>query len=75
MSEKLYMEPEIFKKENKDESIVDIYVSSESLRVYESPWVEGQFTITAGSAENQHSGKICMHVSSNRSQLKEIKLT
>lgn len=39
------------------ENIVNIYVSSESLRVYENPWVEGTSPNTPGTAEaQQHSG-------------------
>ncbi|KAE8300693.1 hypothetical protein D5F01_LYC00840 [Larimichthys crocea] len=43
MSEDTYTEPGITKTFHPDqdkESIVDIYVSAESLRVYDSPWLE-----------------------------------
>lgn len=38
--------------DNKD-SIVDIYVSAESLRVYDNPWVEGS---TPTAPASQHPG-------------------
>lgn len=41
MSEHLYAEPGIIKREDDKERIVDIYVSAESLKVYDNPWVDG----------------------------------
>ncbi len=42
MTENLYAEPGIIKREDDKERIVDIYVSAESLRVYDNPWVENR---------------------------------
>ncbi|XP_060940993.1 LOW QUALITY PROTEIN: C-type lectin domain family 4 member A-like [Limanda limanda] len=53
MSEHVYADPDIIKKvrfaQDVKENKVDIYVSAESLRVYENPWVED----TPGPAEAQ----------------------
>lgn len=61
MSEGLYTEPGIIQKghydwDDKETKIVDIYVSAESLRVYENPWVEGMAPNIPGPAEAQHQG-------------------
>lgn len=67
MSENIYAEPGITKTVHFDrddkESIVDIYVSAESLRVYDNPWVEGTSANMPGPAGPQHSG---MDVSNKR---------
>lgn len=55
MSEDIYAEPGITNTVHK-ESIVDIYVSAESLRVYDNPWVEGTSANTPGPAGPHHSG-------------------
>ncbi len=61
MSENIYAEPGIIKKVRFDcddkESVVDIYVSSESLRVYDNPWVEGTSPNIQGPAGPQHPGE------------------
>ena len=53
MSEHVYADPDIIKKvhfaQDFKEGTVDIYVSAESLRVYDNPWVED----TPGPAEAQ----------------------
>lgn len=58
--ENVYAEPYITKEVHFDqdhkENIVDIYVSAESLRVYENPWVEGMSPNTSGLGGTQHSG-------------------
>ena len=59
MSGGLYAEPGIIKQghhdqDDKEENIVDIYVSAESLRVYDNPWVENMARNIP--AETQHSG-------------------
>lgn len=38
------------------ESIVDIYVSAESLRVFDNPWVEGTSPTVPASVESQFPG-------------------
>lgn len=57
MSENIYAEPGITNKVHLDredkESVVDIYVSAESLRVYDNPWVESTSPNTPGP---QHTG-------------------
>ncbi|KAF1395019.1 hypothetical protein PFLUV_G00007190 [Perca fluviatilis] len=58
MSGDLYAEPGIINKvycePDGKESIVNIYVSAESLRVYDNPWVEGMSPNTPRPAEPQH---------------------
>ncbi|XP_078124938.1 uncharacterized protein LOC144529619 [Sander vitreus] len=58
MSGDLYAEPGFINKVSLDpddkESIVNIYVSAESLRVYDNPWVEGMSPNTPRPAEPQH---------------------
>lgn len=39
------------------ESIVDIYVSAESLKVYDNPWVESTSPNVSGHAGSQHTGR------------------
>lgn len=60
MSEDTYTEPGITKTFHPDqdkESIVDIYVSAESLRVYDSPWLEeGTLQNVTRPAVAQHPG-------------------
>lgn len=61
MSGSLYAEPGIINKgrhdqHNKEENMVDIYVSAESLRVYDNPWMEGMTPNTPEPAEVQHPG-------------------
>lgn len=58
MLEDLYAEPCIIGKchrDNKDEGM-DIYVSAESLRVFENAWVEGMSPNIPGPAMSQHPG-------------------
>ncbi|KAM7394020.1 hypothetical protein PAMP_020849 [Pampus punctatissimus] len=43
-----------YDQDDKEENIVDIYVSAESLRVYENPWVEGMAPNIPGRMEVQH---------------------
>ncbi|KAK2919147.1 hypothetical protein Q8A73_003518 [Channa argus] len=43
----------IIEKEDR-KSVVDIYVSAESLRVYDNPWVEGMPPNVQGAVEAQH---------------------
>ncbi|KAM7418973.1 hypothetical protein PAMA_016202 [Pampus argenteus] len=55
----MYARPGIIKEgqydqDDKEENIVDIYVSAESLRVYENPWVEGMAPNIPGFTEVQH---------------------
>lgn len=58
MSESVYSEPGIIRRE---ESIVDIYVSAESLKVYDNPWVMDKSpNIPAGP---QHPGTDATSVS------------
>lgn len=40
--------------EERKERIVDIYVSAESLLVYDNPWMEGDST--AAAVDNEYSG-------------------
>lgn len=58
--ENVYAEPYITKEVHFDqdhkESIVDIYVSAESLRVYENPWMEGMSPNTPGLGGTRHPG-------------------
>ncbi|CAK6953340.1 hypothetical protein PFLUV_G00007190 [Scomber scombrus] len=59
MSGNLYAEPGIITKghhdqHNKEENMMDIYVSAESLRVYDNPWMEGMTPNTPEPAEVQH---------------------
>lgn len=60
MSANVYAEPYVTKEVHFDQdhrdSIVDIYVSAESLRVYENPWVEGTSPNVPGFGETQHPG-------------------
>ncbi|KAM9314266.1 uncharacterized protein KZ484_024060 isoform 2-T4 [Pholidichthys leucotaenia] len=61
MSEGVYAEASISKKvhfgDSKKENIVDIYVSTESLRVYENPWVERKSPhVTGPAAQNTEIG-------------------
>ncbi|XP_076741591.1 uncharacterized protein LOC143419194 [Maylandia zebra] len=58
MSEGLYANPgsiKDFPSDKKKESIVDIYVSAESLRVYDNPWVESTSPNTPGPTGVQHT--------------------
>lgn len=48
--------PEGHVNEDYHESTVDIYVSTESLKVYENPWVEATSPNTPGPGETQHPG-------------------
>lgn len=61
MSVNVYAEPSITKKVHFDQdikdSVVDIYVSAESLRVFENPWVEGTSSNVLGFEETQHPGQ------------------
>lgn len=57
MSEHVCTEPGIPKQVHFDQdSVVDIYVSAESLRVYENPWFEGTSPNIHGPARHQHTG-------------------
>lgn len=60
MSEHVYAEPHVTKEVHFDQDhqdrTVDIYVSTESLRVYEQPWVEHTSTHILGLGETQQSG-------------------
>lgn len=60
MSENMYTYPSITPEgqvnEDYNESTVDIYVSTESLKVYENPWVEATSPNTPGPGETQHPG-------------------
>lgn len=60
MSENMYTDPSITREgqvnEDYNESTVDIYVSTESLKVYENPWVEATSPNTPGPGETQHPG-------------------
>lgn len=60
MSENMYTDPSITPEgqvnEDYNESTVDIYVSTESLKVYENPWVEATSPNTPGPGETQHPG-------------------
>lgn len=53
MSEDLHIETGIMREDDK-ERIVDIYVSAESLRVYEEPWMEDKSTDIPGPSVPQH---------------------
>lgn len=61
MSERLYIETGQAKKihndQDKRESIVDIYVSSESLRVFDTPWTEDMSPTSPVPAGARHMGK------------------
>lgn len=65
MSEGLYTEPGIYRKGHWDQednqSTVDIYVSAESLRVYDNPWVEGRSPNAPAPAQRQHAGTDTKH--------------
>ncbi|KAM4583848.1 uncharacterized protein PAE49_003659 [Odontesthes bonariensis] len=67
MSEELYAEPGTVKKVHFDqdhqESVVDIYVSAESLRVYDSPWVED---VSPGPVRAQHTVTFVNRISGKR---------
>lgn len=41
---------------NKEESIVDIYVSAESLKVYDNPWMEGMTPNTPAEVQQPGMG-------------------
>lgn len=60
MSENMYTDPSITPEgqvnEDYNESTVDIYVSTESLKVYENPWVEATSPNTSGPGETQYPG-------------------
>lgn len=60
MSENGHAEPYITKDVHREyrESVVDIYVSAESLRVYENPWVENMSPSISGHGETQHPGMV-----------------
>lgn len=64
MSQDVYQEPGIIKKvrfaQDDKEGIMDIYVSTESLRVYDNPWVENMSSHLPGPAEAQH--QTCMYI-------------
>lgn len=51
MTENLCAEPGTTRRDDDKESIVDIYVSAESLRVYENPWVESMSPNIATGAQ------------------------
>ena len=55
MSEGLYAAPvnKVHCDQDHQESNVDIYVSAESLRVYDNPWVED---VSPGPVGAQHTG-------------------
>lgn len=56
-SEDLYAKPGIIMTREYDkESVVDIYVSAESLRVYDNPWVEGMSPNIPAPTGAQHTG-------------------
>lgn len=56
----MYTDPSITPEgqvnEDYNESTVDIYVSTESLKVYENPWVEAASPNIPGPGETQHPG-------------------
>lgn len=60
MPENMYTDPSITPEGqvnvDYNESTVDIYVSTESLKVYENPWVEATSSNTPGPGETQHPG-------------------
>lgn len=56
MDEQLRIQPESLKKKDKEENLVDIYVSPESLRIYDNPWMEGMTPKIPRPAETQHPG-------------------
>ncbi|GLD65039.1 probable ATP-dependent RNA helicase DDX5 [Lates japonicus] len=62
MSEHVYDEPGIARKvhcdQDDNENIVDIYVSAESLRVYDNPWVESISPHTPRPAEGPHPDEV-----------------
>lgn len=55
MSDIVYTEPYITKEDHQDR-ILDIYVSAESLRVFENPWVECTSPHTPGFGGTRQSG-------------------
>ncbi|KAM7008898.1 uncharacterized protein LKV04_000947 [Tautogolabrus adspersus] len=59
MSEDLRVQPGLCKTvhryEDDKESVVNIYVSAESLKVYDNPWMEGMSPNIPEPAEAQHS--------------------
>lgn len=62
MSGELYAKPgtatKVYFEPDDKESMVNIYVSAESLRVHDSPWVEVMSPNTPGPAETQHPGTV-----------------
>lgn len=70
MSGHVYADPDIIKKvhfdQDDEDNIVDIYVSAESLKVYDNPWVEDMSPNKPGPAETQHPASmsnkcVCKH--------------
>lgn len=61
MSEELKAQPDIKKKVHFDldykESPVDIYMSTESLRVHDRPWVEGTSPTSTGHTDSPPAGR------------------
>ncbi|KAI3353026.1 hypothetical protein L3Q82_019594, partial [Scortum barcoo] len=68
MSEDLHVEPGIIKREDDKERIVDIYVSAESLRVYEEPWMEDKSTDIPGPSVPQHPESVVSEISGRRNR-------
>lgn len=75
MSEGLYAKPgsiKDFPSDKKKESIVDVYVSAESLRVYDNPWVESTSPNTPGPTGAQHTGMLIRSMNNNNTHLYSI---
>ncbi|KAL3066815.1 hypothetical protein OYC64_016713 [Pagothenia borchgrevinki] len=74
MSGELYTKPgtanKVYFEPDDKESMVNIYVSAESLRVYDSPWVEAMSPNTPGPAETQHP--VVLQNSRKRSHLRSF---
>ncbi|KAK1886193.1 V-type ATP synthase beta chain [Dissostichus eleginoides] len=74
MSGELYTKPgtanKVYFEPDDKESMVNIYVSAESLRVYDNPWVEAMSPNTPGPAETQHP--VVLENSRKRSHLRSF---
>ncbi|KAK5926439.1 hypothetical protein CgunFtcFv8_022012 [Champsocephalus gunnari] len=74
MSGELYAKPgtanKVYFEPDDKESMVNIYVSAESLRVYDRPWVEVMSPNTPGPAETQHP--VVLENSRKRSPLRSF---